>query len=59
MGKFQEHLSNAYREIGCYFTLFTFLVVWHTSAVRMHPVGVIFVQLACPLNDIIFCLHQE
>ncbi len=30
-----------------------FLVGWHPSAVSLPPVGVLFAQLACPLNDII------
>ncbi len=45
-----------------YSTLFIyyFLVVWHTSAVVSLPPGdIILAQLACPLKDIIFCLHQE
>ncbi len=39
--------------------LFTFLVGWHASAASLPPRDVILAQLACPLNDIIFCLHQE
>jgi hypothetical protein len=39
--------------------LFTFWVGWHPSAVNLPPGDVIFAQLACPLNDIIFSLHWE
>jgi len=39
--------------------LFTFLVGWHASAVSLHPVDAVLAQLACPLNDINFCLHLE
>ncbi len=35
-------------------TLFTFLVGWHANAVSFTPLDVIFAQLDCPLNDIIF-----
>jgi hypothetical protein len=34
------------------------LIGWHAGAVLACPVDVIFAQLACPLNDVIFCLHQ-
>jgi hypothetical protein len=33
------------------------LVGWHVSAVSLPPGDVTFAELACPLNDIIFCLH--
>jgi hypothetical protein len=39
--------------------LFTFLVGWHASAVKYPPGDFIFGWLACPLNDIIFCLYEE
>ncbi len=39
--------------------LFTFLATWHASAVSLPPGDVIFTQVACPLNDVIFCLHRE
>jgi hypothetical protein len=39
--------------------LFTLLVGWHASAVSLQPSDVIFAELACPMNDVIFCLHQE
>ncbi len=42
-----------------YSALFTYLVGWHAGAVRLPPADVIFTQLACPLNDVIFCLHLE
>ncbi len=32
---------------------------WHLSALTLPPSDVIFVQLTCPLNDVIFCKHQE
>ncbi len=35
-----------------------FLVGWHTSAVSLLSVDVIFAQLACPLNDVIFLLRS-
>jgi len=39
--------------------LITFLVGWNEGAVSMPPWNVIIGQLACPLNDVIFSLHQE
>jgi hypothetical protein len=42
-----------------YSALFTFLVRWHASAVILPPGDVILAQLACLLNDIIFCIHKE
>jgi hypothetical protein len=42
-----------------YSALFTFLVGWHTSAVSLALSDVILAELACPSNDVIFCLHQE
>ncbi len=41
-----------------YSTLFTYWVRWHTSAVSFPPSVVILTQLACPLSDIMFCLHS-
>jgi hypothetical protein len=38
---------------------FTFLVGWHASAVSLHPVDAVLAQLACPLNDVNFCLRLE
>ncbi len=42
-----------------YSTLFTILVGWHASDVSLPPSDIILARLAYPLNDIIFCLHQE
>jgi hypothetical protein len=42
-----------------YSVLLTFLVEWHTSGVSFPLGDVIFAQLACPLNEVIFCLHLE
>ncbi len=39
--------------------MFTFLVEWHAGAVSLPSGDVIFAQLACPLNDVIFCLHLQ
>jgi hypothetical protein len=36
-----------------------FLVRWQASVIIVPPGDVILAQLACPLNDVIFCLHQE
>ncbi len=44
---------------ACYSALFTFLVEQHTGAVSLPPGDVILAQLACPPNNIIFCLHQD
>jgi hypothetical protein len=41
----------------CYSVLFTILVRWHGGAVSF-PSDVILAQLACPLSDVIFCLHS-
>jgi hypothetical protein len=50
---------NIYREIGLLLS-FVYLFGWvHTSAVSLPPVDVILTQLACLLNDVIFCLHKE
>jgi hypothetical protein len=42
----------------CYSALFTYFVRWHTSAVSFPLSDVILAQQACPLSDIIFCLHS-
>jgi len=34
--------------------LFSDLVIWHAGAVSSPPADIIFAQLACPLNDVIF-----
>ncbi len=41
----------------CYSALFTYLVGWHASAVSF-PLSVILAQLACPLSDVMLCLHS-
>jgi hypothetical protein len=41
-----------------YSALFTNLVGWHASAVSFPLSDVILAQLACPLSDIMFCLHS-
>ncbi len=41
-----------------YSALFTFLVGWHTSAVSVPPNDVTLAKLACPLSDVMFCLHS-
>jgi hypothetical protein len=42
----------------CYSALFTYLVGWHAGAVSF-PLGEIsLAQLACPLSDVMFCLHS-
>jgi hypothetical protein len=38
--------------------LFTNLVGWHVGAVSFPLSDVILAQLACPLSDIMFCLHS-
>ncbi len=35
------------------------MVGWHTNAVSLPPGDLILAQLACPLNEEIFCLHHE
>jgi hypothetical protein len=41
----------------CYLALFTNLVRWHAGAVSFPLSDIILAQLACPLSDIMFCLH--
>jgi hypothetical protein len=41
-----------------YLALFTNLVGWHVSAVSFPLSYVILAQLACPLSDVMFCLHS-
>ncbi len=41
----------------CYSALFTNLVRWHAGAVSFPLSDVILAQLACPLSDVMFCLH--
>jgi hypothetical protein len=45
--------------LGGFSALFTFLVMWHTSVVSLPPGNVILTHLACPQNDVIFCLPWE
>jgi hypothetical protein len=42
----------------CYSALFTNLVEWHAGAVSFPVRDVILAQLACPLSDVMFCLHM-
>ncbi len=41
-----------------YSALFTNLVGWHAGAVSFPLSDVILAQLACPLSDVMFCLHS-
>ncbi len=41
-----------------YSALFTNLVGWHAGAARFPQSDIILAQLACPLSDIMFCLHS-
>ncbi len=50
--------SNVCDRKVCYSALFTNLVGWHAGAVRFPPSDVILAQLACPLGDVMFCLHS-
>jgi hypothetical protein len=43
----------------CYSALCTNLVRWHAIAVSLPLSDIILAQLACPLNDVMFCLHSE
>ncbi len=42
-----------------YSALFTNMVKWHAGAVSFPLSDVILAQLACPLSDIMLCLHSE
>ncbi len=55
----EAHRINAYREIGLLLSFVYFLVRWQANVDSLSPGDVIFAQLACPLNYVIFCLHQE
>jgi hypothetical protein len=35
------------------------LVGWHASAVTLHVSDILLAQVACPLSDIMFCLHSR
>jgi hypothetical protein len=41
-----------------YSASFTNLVRWHANAVSFPLSDVILAQLACPLSDVMFCLHS-
>ncbi len=41
-----------------YSAMFTNLVRWHAGAVSFPPIDAILARLACPLSDIMFCLHS-
>jgi hypothetical protein len=41
-----------------YSALFKNLVGWHAGAVSFPLSDVILAQLACPLSDVMFCLHS-
>ncbi len=41
-----------------YSALFTNLVGWHAGAVSFPLSDIILAQLACPLSDMMFCLHS-
>ncbi len=41
-----------------YSALFTSLVGWHAGAVSFPLSDVILAHLACPLSDVMFCLHS-
>jgi hypothetical protein len=42
----------------CYSALFTNLVRWHAGALTFPLSDVILAQLACPLSNVMFCLHR-
>ena len=54
-----EHLTLMFveREVR-YSALVTNLVRWHASAVRFPLGDIILAQLACPLSDVMLCLHS-
>ncbi len=41
-----------------YSALFINLVGWHAGAVSFPLSDIILAQLACPLSDVMFCLHS-
>jgi hypothetical protein len=41
-----------------YSALYTNLVGWHAGALILPLIDIILAQLACPLNDVMFCLHS-
>ncbi len=42
----------------CYSALFTNLVGWYTGTVSFPISDVILAQLACPMSEVMFCLHS-
>jgi hypothetical protein len=42
----------------CYSALFTNLVGWYTGTVSFPISDIILAQLACPLSEVMFCLHS-
>jgi hypothetical protein len=52
--KFVESVERKVR----FSALFTNLVWWHTGTVSFPLSDVILAQLACPLSDVMFCLHS-
>ncbi len=42
----------------CYSALLTNMVRWHAGAVSFLLSDIILAQLACPLSDIMLCLHS-
>jgi hypothetical protein len=42
----------------CYSTLFTNLVEWHAGTVSFPLSDVILAQVACPMSDVVICLHS-
>ncbi len=55
---YPSFLSMFVDRMVCYSALFTNLVGWHASAVNFALSDVILAQLACPLNDVMLCLHS-
>ncbi len=53
-------LTNiAYRQIGLSLSFVYFSVEWHCSAASFPFGDIILAQLACPISDILFCLHGK
>jgi hypothetical protein len=55
---FEKSVSMFVERKVRYLALFTILVGWHAGAVSFTLSDVILAQLACPLSDIMFCLHS-
>ncbi len=43
----------------CCSALFTNLFGWHAGAASFPLSDIILAQLACPLSDVMFCLHSQ